>query len=63
MIDIVFFLYRQTSMQFRRDDCLVVGAIACLGISLLAATAIYYLVERRYFTARQPKAATKPALA
>lgn len=63
VIDIVFFLYRQTSMEYRRDDCLIVGAIVCLGVSLLAATLIYYLVERRYFTARQPKAATKPALA
>jgi exopolysaccharide production protein ExoZ len=52
VIDIVFWLYRQTPMTWKRDDCLVVGFILCMGFSILFASLIYLLVERRYFRAK-----------
>ena len=52
VIDIVFWLYRQTPMEWKRDDCLVLGFVICLGVSLLLASLIYVTTERRYFKAK-----------
>jgi peptidoglycan/LPS O-acetylase OafA/YrhL len=62
VIDIVFWLYRQTPMEWKRDDCLVLGLVLCLGISLLLASLIYVTTERRYFKAKaRHHAALAPA--